>query len=347
MENIFHEAKNESAFLKTGLLGFPGSGKTFTAGLIATGLHKYIKSEKPIYFLDTETGSDFIIPIFKKENIKLQVAKSRAFKDLLESVKYAESVADILIIDSITHFWNELLTTFQKDKNVDRLQFQHWMPIKKEWKQYTDLYLTSKLHIIMCGRAGWEYDFQEDGEGGKDLIKTGTKMKAETEMGFEPSLLIEMVLEKVQTLSKKNPVGATYMPRAYVLKDRFDKINGKCFDKPTFESFLPHIELLNLGGEHKPIEDRTSAGTFVNTGESFYAKNQRKKILVEELENEIILLFPGSTVESKTSRLKLCREIFKTDSWTAITEMGELLLSQGLKMIKEIAINSNKIKEKK
>jgi hypothetical protein len=44
--------------------------------------------------------------------------------------------------------------------------------------------------VIICGRAGYEYDYFEDDEGKKQLEKTGIKMKAETEMGFEPSLLV-------------------------------------------------------------------------------------------------------------------------------------------------------------
>ena len=112
MNKIFNKAQNQMAFLKCGIQGMAGSGKSFTATKIATGLHKYIKATKPVYFLDTETGSDFLIKEFEKENVPLFVAKTRAFTDLVYSVDEAEKEAEILIIDSITHFWCELWNIF-------------------------------------------------------------------------------------------------------------------------------------------------------------------------------------------------------------------------------------------
>ena len=111
---IFQPAELEMAFLKGGIYGGAGSGKTFTATNIAIGLHKFTKAKKPCYFIDTETGSDFVINRFEEAKVKLQVAKSRAFKDLLEAVTEAEKNGSILILDSITHFWNELMDAYQK-----------------------------------------------------------------------------------------------------------------------------------------------------------------------------------------------------------------------------------------
>src|SRR6185503_10075486 len=98
----------------------------------------------------------------------------------------------------------------------------------------TDFYLNSKLHIIICGRAGFDYDYEENEETQrKELIKTGIKMKTEGEFGFEPSLLVEM--EAVQNLAqgggrgKKNAApkaGVSVTRRAVVLKDRFSVIDG-------------------------------------------------------------------------------------------------------------------------
>ena len=67
------------------------------------------------------------------------------------------------------------------------------MPLKAMWREFTDRYVNSKLHVIMRGRAGYIWDDVEDEEGVKELKKVGTKMKAEVETGYEPSLLIEMV----------------------------------------------------------------------------------------------------------------------------------------------------------
>ena len=81
---LFQEATNQMAYAKFGFFGFQGSGKSFTAALIAIGLHKYIKSEKPVYFIDSETGSDYVKPMFDKAGVKLYILKTQAFAQLIK-----------------------------------------------------------------------------------------------------------------------------------------------------------------------------------------------------------------------------------------------------------------------
>ena len=43
--------------------------------------------------------------------------------------------------------------------------------------KFTDLFINAPIHIILCGRAGYEYDYFEDQETGKkNLEKTGIKI---------------------------------------------------------------------------------------------------------------------------------------------------------------------------
>ena len=328
---ILKKAKPEMAYLKLGLYGEAGSGKTHTSSKVAIGLYKYIKAEKPIGFIDTETGSDFVLPMFKNEKIELIVGKSRAFKDLLTVVDEAEKDCSILIIDSITHFWNELLDAYQKKHNLSRITLRHWIPLKQTWREFTDRFVNSKLHVIMAGRSAYIWDDVEDEEGVKELKKTGTKMKAETEMGYEPSLLVEMVKAR-----KVSNAGSPWVHRAWVIKDRFDVIDGKHFDDPGFENFLPHIELLNLGGKHRALDmDRSSIDMLNddNVGEKRYKKREQ---LLEKIKNEIYLLYPGQDGQSKTARLELLKKIFGTHSWNEITDMQNGDLESGLKSIEKV-----------
>lgn len=325
-------ASNQQAFLKAGIMGFAGSGKTHTGAKIATGLHKHINSAKAIAFLDTETGSDFVLPMFEKAGIKLLTAKSRAFVDLLEVVKESEKTCDILIIDSISHFWTELMDAYQTKLKRTRLKLQDWGPIKQEWRSFTDLYLNSHLHIIMNGRAGWEYDFHTDEETGQtDVAKSGTKMKAETEMGYEPSLLIEM--EKVRQGEGK--IGQAFTHRAWVLKDRFDVINGKSFDNPGFESFLPHIRLLNIGGEHIGVDTSANSEGLFDSLEGRSNIHKRREIAIENLQNEILKRIPGRAAADQKAKLAILEDLFDTGAWTAISEMHPDRLENALIKLKQ------------
>jgi hypothetical protein len=314
--SLLQPAKPEAAFLKMGIYGDAKSGKTFTSASVLIGFHKFMKSDKPIAFMDTETGSDYVQHRFRESGIPLLVAKTRSFKDLLAITDEAEKSCFALLVDSITHPWDELMNAYQKQHNKTRLSLGDWIPIKAMWREFTTKYIGSRLHIIVCGRAGDKWEDVTDENGVKELRKTGTRMRTEKELGYEPSLLVEM--ESVQTEAK---FGGSILHRAYVKGDRFDVINGRIFEDPTFETFLPHIQMLNLGGEHKALEpDRSSVGMFddPNMGEK---RALNKEILCEKIANEIKKLFPAQTEKDKADRVKLMEEVFGTNSWTEISTL--------------------------
>jgi hypothetical protein len=123
---LFMKAESTSAFLKMGIMGFAGSGKTFTATATAIGLVEHMRTsgveyaDKPVFFLDTETGSDWVKPQFEVADVPLFTAKTRAFKDLLAAVKEAEKESSLLLVDSISHFWKELCDAYMASKRRNR-----------------------------------------------------------------------------------------------------------------------------------------------------------------------------------------------------------------------------------
>ena len=66
---ILKKAENQMCYLKSCLFGFQGSGKTYTASNIAMGFCREMNINKPVAFIDTETGSDFMIPKFKEAGV--------------------------------------------------------------------------------------------------------------------------------------------------------------------------------------------------------------------------------------------------------------------------------------
>lgn len=327
-------AQPQMAFLKMGIYGEAGSGKTYTASKVAIGLHHYIKAEKPVGFLDTETGSDFVLPLFEEAGIELLVDKTRSFQDTIDIIDQAEKECSILIVDSITHIWNEMLKAYRDENKLEFITLKHWVPLKETWNMgYSERYSNSNLHFIMSGRAGYIWQDVEDEDGYKELKKVGTKMKAEGEISYEPSLLVEMEHHR-----KSAKAGAGWINRAWVVKDRFDLINSQFFDSPTFDSFLPHIEQLNLGGEHKAIEpNRDSRSMFrkERTGAAYFRKHDE---LVENIKAEIHLAYPKQNTDDKTERLNLMKEVFGTRSFKEIEHMKNDMLEVGLETL--IAYNA-------
>jgi hypothetical protein len=338
--SILKPAANRMAFAKVGIYGTAGSGKTRTATEIAIGLHKVIGSKKPIAAFDTEPAFSFVLPLFQKAGIELLVAdESRALVDLMTFMDEAEKVADIVIIDSITHVWRDAQESFLARLNASRkaagrkplpsLEFQHWRPIKAAWAEFTDRFLSSKMHVIVCGRAGniYEYQDKDDGSGKKELISTGTRMATEKELGYEPSLLIEMVADRDQ--------GKT-VNVAVIQKDRSDTINGKELRMPKYESFAGHFAALNIGGQHfESMEKRDSQGMFEDADESgFDGELKRRAVLAEEISELLKKFYPSQSVEDKQKRMDLVEKFFQTRSWTKVEGMHSNDLKKGYEALK-------------
>jgi hypothetical protein len=311
---------------------------------IAVGLHDYIKSTKPISFISTEPGVDFLINDVKALGKQIVGGRSKAFIDLMSLCRKAEKVSDILQIDSISHFYEELVKAYQQKNNRQKMRVQDWAPVKQEWAQFTDFFLNAKMHIIMCGRAAWEYDFKEDDEGVTEITKTGTKMRTEKELGYEPSLLIEM--ERARDDSGE--IGQTFRHRAWVLKDRFNQINGKHFDFETkngvfyipkvFESFLPHISRLNLGGNHADVDVKASSQDLFKSPDSRSGIHKRREIALESIQNEITKKIPGRSAKDSQEKILLLEKVFGSNSWTAISDLHPDKLETGLAAIKAMEI---------
>jgi len=334
--SLLKPATNQTAFLKAGIMGFAGSGKTFTAKELAIGLSKLVNDGKPVAFFDTETGSDFLIPAFKEAGIQLLVAKSRSFADLKTFMGEAESVASVGIIDSVTHVWTDLVDSYRaKLRRKNGLLFQDWGPIKAEWGEFTKLYINSRCHVVLCGRAGYEYDMEQDESGKKELIKTGTKMKAEGEMSYEPSLLLEM--ERVNPAEKlERGQRSTFIHRCYVLKDRTDRMNGKAVDNPKFEDFAPVISFLNIGGEHVGVaaSERSSQDLF-DSPDGLYERKKQVEIALELIQDSMVEgEIGGTSAKAKEEQIRHLKLAFGTSSWRAIQDMRLEALEDGLRALR-------------
>lgn len=331
-------------FLKAGFLGFPKSGKTYTATLLSIGVRDFLKLDGPIAMFDTEGGSEYIAAMVKKGTGKDLVGiRSRSLDDLIGMGRECEEKGvSVLLADSMTHVWRELCDSYLKQINAQlkasrraekrRLEFQDWGPIKERWAKWTDFYLNSPLHIVICGRAGYEFDFEDRADGtGKDLIKTGVKMKTESEFGFEPSLLVQM--ERVQA-REGGKLGKEFSHRATVLGDRFDVIDGKSEDDPTFDFFKPHVERLTPGA-YAPIDTDAQTDFGINDdGSEFDRERKLRVILCEKIQAAMTEKWPGQSAPEKKAKLAAIKEAFGTTSWTEVeTRINARDLKEGLARI--------------
>ena len=337
---LLRAATNEQAAAKVGEFGEPGSGKTTTAALLAIGISKTYCNNAPVAMMDTERASDFTIPIFRAEGVQLLTHKSKAFADMMAVLAEAEkSGCCCLIVDSVTHTWDELIESYCKKRNIAKPEFHHWRDIKAPWKVWTDRYLTSPLHIIVVGRVGYEYEYQVNAENGKkELIKGDSKMRTEGQFGYEPHLLMEFERERD---------GNRFNHVCNVLKDRSWALNGKTLtftDQPTyklgyykvvFDAFKPHFDLLAIGGQQQQLNEASSADLFPGGHSEHYQREQERKIALDEILATMQLLWPGQSAAEKQLRIRILETLWGVRAWSAVEAMPLEDVQRGLRALRD------------
>lgn len=336
---MFKKLENNRPFLKLALEGFAGDGKTFTATEIGIGVHRLINSKKPIALFDTEKAFKALKWKFDASGIETVVNdEERSLKALSQAITWCEEGnADVLIIDSITHVWEEFLRAYlnRPDKNGKeikrtRLEFQDWGVLKPTWKElFSTPFVMAKCHIIFTGRAGYEYTDERNEETGKrEIFKSGIKMKAETETAFEPDILV--LMQKVQDLISDEK---SVWREAMVVKDRTTQIDGKVFKNPTFEDFYPAIKVL-LDGTLREVHNGQIPDSFAEFEYKYSEVGKDREILIAEIEGCFELMGLGTGKEDKQVKAWTLNQVYGLNSTEMLGKKSNTIIREGLKIIK-------------
>lgn len=258
----FRKAKSEQAYLKLGIYGPTGSGKTFTALLLAEGLAEI--AGKRIAYVDTESGTDFYASEIPARKVHPEafdfdriVTKSLAQASLdVEGVDPSEY--GVVVVDSITHLWEAAIEGYAgKKTSIDTIPMHAWGTIKKPYKKLIADMLNGQYHAIICGRQ--KNVFGDDDAGEMKLL--GVAMKAEGETAYEPHVLFRMIREigHAKTLA---PVSV------FVEKDRTGILAGQTIRLPmdqakgfTFNELARPLLKVMSGGAQTQVETVDEAAT--------------------------------------------------------------------------------------
>lgn len=330
-------------YFKGGLYGFAGSGKTHTATVFALGIKKQLALPGRVAMFDTETGVEYVNPIVLKETgSNIIGAKSRALADAISFLAECEvQKVAVAIVDSVTHIWDEVQKSYLKQINAAResknqsaktsIEWQDRGPLNDIWQRFTDAYLNSKLHIILCGRAAnlWEMETNKDGK--KELNKVGTKMKTQSDMAYEPSFLAEMEREQLYDEKGNQKVVRTIT----VLKDRFRILDGKQFQNPTFEFIKPHVDMLTPGIQNAVDTTRETEMNISEDNGEWSSERRNRSIFCEEIQGLLTSVWPGQGADEKKAKVEILHRIFATRSWEAIQIMEAAKIKAGFDRMHE------------
>ena len=191
----FHKATKEQAKLKAALFGPSGSGKTYSALRIAKGIGGTVA------VIDTERGSaSKYADRFEFDVCDLE---DRSIAGYVAAIGEAEH--DVLIIDSLSHGWLELL------QEVDRIAkakyrgntWSAWSEGTPQQNELVDALLAYPGHVIATMRTKTAWDQEKDERTGKSRpVRVGLEPKQGKDIEYEFDLLMQMSPEHTATVLK-------------------------------------------------------------------------------------------------------------------------------------------------
>lgn len=175
----FKKAKREQVWLKVLLSGASGSGKSYSALRLASGIAK--KCGGSIAYIGTEGSRDlYYANEFDYDLIQLEdpFTITKYVDALQEAVKEGYKV---IIIDSLTHEWNWLNDTHDK---MPGNSFQNWGKLKPQHRAFIETILAAPIHVIATARGKDEW-ILEDRNGKQVPTKVGMGAQQDKNISYE------------------------------------------------------------------------------------------------------------------------------------------------------------------
>ena len=227
MTLTFTKAEKKKAKLRLAIFGPSGAGKTYTALRIGKGMGGKIA------VIDTENDSaSLYADRFEFDTLNLQ---DKSIDGVCAAFKAAaEAGYEVVIIDSMSHAWQELLDQVDALASTKFRGNSHaaWSEGTPKQRQFVRAILETPFHLIGTMRSKTLWTEEEDTKTGKKKpVKLGLAPEQGKGIEFEFTMLMEMDVDH----------------RATVTKDRTGKYQDKSIMKPGEDLGKELLEWLNSG----------------------------------------------------------------------------------------------------
>lgn len=190
------QSERKRAKIKMALQGTAGSGKTYSSLLLAKGITHGDLSK--VVIIDTENGSADLYAHLGAYNV-LQLQPPYTPESYIKAIEVCESAQmEVIIIDSISHCWDELLDFHSK---LAGNSFANWAKVTPRQKSFIDKILQCSAHVIATMRTKQDYVLnQKDGKYIPE--KVGLKAVQRDGLDYEFTLVFDLDIKHFAISSK-------------------------------------------------------------------------------------------------------------------------------------------------
>lgn len=252
--SLIKKVDRKSTKIKIGISGSSGSGKTYSAILIAKGL---VPAEK-ILFIDSENGVD----MYQDTGIsdKIEFNPPYSLSKLKEYIELAiKEGYQCVIIDSMTHCWSGeggILEEVERLTNGKYKGFgmQAWKEITPIYRSFLNYIAKCPLHVIVTFRSKTEYSVEKNDSGKNVVRKLGLKEEFRDGIDYEFSMFMNMDQSHMAHVSKDRTrlfTDTSFTPSeatGAAIKEWCE--SGSQSDMPSQEEIKLLLEILEKNG-HK------------------------------------------------------------------------------------------------
>jgi len=194
----FQKATKEQSKLRLAIYGPAGSGKTFTALRIAKGI---VGPEGRIAVIDTERGT--ASKYADRFDFDVDNVQTATIASLVAELK--EVVAggyDCLIIDSLSHYWHDLLAEVERIAKAKYRgnTWSAWSEGTPKQRLLIDALMALPCHLIWTMRSKTEWT--TEGENKNKPVRVGLSPEQGKGIEYEADLLMSISIEHVAIIEK-------------------------------------------------------------------------------------------------------------------------------------------------